>query len=73
MNNVAASNGQVYKFFLELLDYHAENSLRLTKALSSITSDSTMTINILFTEKYGLYITGDSTSIALKSSPILYR
>jgi hypothetical protein len=41
--NKTAPNSQVHKFFWKLLDYHAEYSLRLTKALSSLTaSDLTM-------------------------------
>ena len=32
------SNHQVHKFFWKLLDFHAEYSLRLTKALSALTS-----------------------------------
>jgi hypothetical protein len=38
--NKPAPNNQVHKFFWKLLDYHAEYSLRLTKALSSLASSN---------------------------------
>ncbi len=41
--NEAVPNSHVHKFFWKLLDFHAEYSLRLSKALSSLTaSDLTM-------------------------------
>ncbi len=38
--NKKLPNNQVHKFFWKLLDYHAEYSLRLTKALSSLASSN---------------------------------